>query len=137
MGMLKTERGFHGSIHYKTVNGHVYWSVRTEQGERVACGVFRSFKPWWQEMAAAALPSARGLGLYAAVLLHLRQELGRPLISDDRLSEANILVWSTIAEVDDKRSRFKINPGPSALRQMANDAGVLSVAQSLVALEVP
>jgi hypothetical protein len=126
MDLLETDRGFTGKIMWKVLDGTLYWSVVTD-GPILACGVFITHKPKWQEMLAAAKPEARGKGLYRAVLLSLRKNLGRPLISDAQLSDANILVWSKVGKVDEARGRFKINPGPSQ--------GAISAAWSLVALE--
>lgn len=127
MDVLTTPRGFAGKIEWVVLNGTVYWGAR-EGASFVACGAFRSRKPSWVEMLAAAKPAARGKGLYAAVLQSLRENLGRQLLSDQTLSDANIIVWSRLGKIDDRIGRFKINPPPSK--------SAVSAAVSLVALEV-
>lgn len=127
MNVLNTDRGYNGKIIYKVINGNLYWGFVIDRNI-LACGKFISSKPKWAEQLAAALPEARGKGLYRAVLKILREDLGRPLISDWMLTDANILIWSKIGKIDEAKNAFKINPRPKI-------PSVVTVAWSIVAME--
>lgn len=138
---ISTLRGFSGTIIYVKSNGLLYWGVRSG-GDIVACGQFELDLPYWRETLAAALPRVRGQGLYAEVLITLRKATRRKLLSDATLSEANMLVWSAIGDIDEGGVRFKINPRRShprhsQFKQALQSKAALDVARSIIAMEAP
>jgi hypothetical protein len=132
---VETRNGDPLPLKYHKSNGVLYWAICVN-GAYVAAGFFELALPYWQEVRAAALPLVRGQGLYKAVLRQLRLELRRRLVSDNTLSEANMLIWASIADVDDTLGRFRINPRRSQYRRASLNAAALSVARSIIAMEV-
>jgi hypothetical protein len=107
---LRLRDGNEVRIMTKLSGGVVYWLIQDWFGRaNWAAGVFSCGDKHHTEEVAVALPAMRGRGLYTSVLRHIRKTYKKSLLSDRRLSMANILAWMRAGAVVGSE-RFKINP---------------------------
>lgn len=107
---LRLRDGNEVRIMTKRSGGVIYWVIQDWFGKSDwAAGVFSCGTKTHTEEVAVALPAMRGRGLYMTVLKYLRRTYKKPMLSDRKLSTANILSWIRAGGVAGSE-RFKINP---------------------------